>query len=115
MWATELAHDKSQRRPPLAGRKALRRGLKLTIQAVSRSTIRRTHGATIATVGKAIGQVVRQLLSHCAAKLEWSPCEVARTKADTIQTMMAESMALNKIGANRAGICILFSWISFAD
>jgi hypothetical protein len=83
----------------------------LRIQAVIRPTIPRTHGATTATVGKAIGQVVMQLLSHCAVKPAWIPCEIARTKADTIQTMMAESMALNKIGAKRAGIRILFSYV----
>lgn len=78
-------------------------------QAVTRPTIRRTQGATIATVGKATGHVVRQLLSHCAGNPECTPCEIARTKADTMQTMMAESKALKRIDAKREGIRILFS------
>jgi hypothetical protein len=78
-------------------------------QALSLPTIRRTQGATIATVGKATGHVVRQLLSHCARNPECTPCEIARTKADTMQTMMAESKALKRTGAKRAGIRISFS------
>jgi hypothetical protein len=35
---------------------------------VIRSTTLRTQGATIATVGKAMGQVVKQLLSHVERK-----------------------------------------------
>lgn len=57
----------------------------------------------MATVGKAIGQVVRQLLSHCAGSSEWIPCVVTRTKAETMQTMMAESSALKRIGEKRLG------------
>jgi hypothetical protein len=73
-------------------------------QAVIRPTTRRTHGATIATVGKAIGHVVAQLFSHCPGNPEVIPCVVARTNAETIATMMTESSALNRMGANRAGI-----------
>jgi hypothetical protein len=76
---------------------------------VMRPMIRRTQGATIATVGKAIGQVVTQLLSHCAGNPGWIPCEVMRTKAETMQTMMAESKALKRIGAKRVEIRISFS------
>lgn len=72
--------------------------------AVILLTIRRTQGATMATVGKATGQVVTQLLSHCAGNSEFTPCETARTKAETMQTIMAESKALKRIGAKRAGI-----------
>jgi glutathione S-transferase len=36
-------------------------------------TKRRTHGATRVTVGNATGQVVKQLLSHCATKPAWMP------------------------------------------
>ena len=63
-------------------------------QAVTRPTVRRTQGATIATVGNATGHVVMQLLSHCAGNPESISREIARTKADTMQTMMAESKAL---------------------
>ena len=69
------------------------------IQAVMRPTIRRTHGATIATVGKATGHVVKQLFIHCATKPDVIPCDTVRTKAETMQTMMIESNALNRIGA----------------
>ena len=37
------------------------------------------------------------------------PCEIARTKAETMPTMMAESKALKRVGAKRAGIRISFS------
>jgi hypothetical protein len=68
-------------------------------------------GATIATVGKATGHVVMQLFNHCIAKLELTPCETARTNAETMQTIMAESMALKRIGAKRAGIRMLFTYV----
>ncbi|GAA3530867.1 hypothetical protein GCM10022394_07680 [Zobellella aerophila] len=65
----------------------------------------------MATVGKAIGHVVKQLLSHCAGNPEWIPCETIRTKAETMQTIMAESKALKTTGAKRAGIRMLFSYV----
>jgi len=83
------------------------RRLLLRDQAVIRLTTRRTHGATIATVGKAIGHVVAQLFSHCSGNPEVIPCEVARTNAETIPTMTSESSALKRMGANRAGIRML--------
>jgi phospholipid N-methyltransferase len=83
--------------------------LQLPDYAVTLLTIRLTQGATIATVGKATGHVVRQLLSHCARNPECTPCEIARTKAETMQTMIAESKALKSIGAKRAGIRMSFS------
>src|SRR5690606_29457980 len=72
---------------------------RLAHHAVRRPTIRRTQGATRVTVGKATGQVVRQLLSHCAANPAWMPWLIASTKADRRPTMMAESKAPNRIGA----------------
>jgi len=77
--------------------------------AVNLDTNRLTHGATIATVGNAIGQVVAQLFNHCIANSEWKPCEVASTKADTMQTIMADRIALNRMGAKRAGMRMLLS------
>ena len=65
----------------------------------------------MATVGKATGHIVIQLLSHCAANPAWIPCEMESTKAETMQTIMAESRALKRMGAKRAGIRILFSYI----
>lgn len=79
-------------------------------QTVILPTIRRTQGATTATVGKATGHVVAQLLSHCVTNPACSPWEIISTKADTMQTMMAESNALKRMGAKRAGIRMLFSW-----
>lgn len=67
--------------------------------AVIPPTTRRTHGATIATVGNATGQVVIQLFSHCAGNSESIPCDMARTKAETMHTIIAESRALNRMGA----------------
>ncbi|MFT6475965.1 MAG: hypothetical protein ACJA1T_000732 [Zhongshania aliphaticivorans] len=61
-------------------------------------TICLTHGATIATVGNATGHVVMQLFSHCARKPVCSPCDMVSTNAETIQTIIAESRALNKSG-----------------
>ena len=78
-------------------------------QAVKRLTTRRTHGATKVTVGNATGQVVAQLLSHCAANPWWSPCVIAMTKPDTSATMIAESRAPKRIGAKRAGMRTSFS------
>jgi len=60
--------------------------------------MRRTQGATIATVGKAMGQVVMQLVIHCWMNPEWNPSDMARTKPETKKTMMAESRALNRSG-----------------
>lgn len=68
-----------------------------------------TIGATMATVGKATGQVVIQLLIHCPVNPEWIPCDRMRTNAETMQTIIAESKALKMIGAKRAGIRIVFS------
>ncbi|OWW19279.1 hypothetical protein AYR66_06965 [Noviherbaspirillum denitrificans] len=81
-------------------------------QAVRRVTTRRTQGATTATVGNAIGHVVAQLLSHCAINPAWMPRDMARTKAETMLTMMAESKALKRIGAKRDGIRMSFSWMN---
>lgn len=78
-------------------------------QAVSRVTNLRTRGATIATVGKATGHVVVQLFNHCAGKSGSIPCETNRTNADTMQTIMADSKALKRMGAKRAGMRIYFS------
>jgi hypothetical protein len=83
------------------------RNVALRDQAVIRPTTRRTHGATIATVGNAIGHVVAQLFSHCPGNPEEIPCVVARTNAETMATMMTESSALKRMGANRAGIRML--------
>ena len=69
-----------------------------------------SQGATTATVGKATGHVVTQLLSHCATKPACNPWEIISTNADTMQTMMAESNALKRMGAKRTGIRILFSY-----
>jgi len=65
----------------------------------------------MATVGKATGHVVTQLLTHCARSPEWNPCVVVRTKPETMHTMMAESRALKSNGANRAEIRIAFSFV----
>jgi len=83
------------------------RNVALRNQAVIRPTTRRTQGATIATVGKATGHVVAQLFSHCPGNPGVIPCEVARTNAETIATMMTESSALKRMGENRAGIRML--------
>lgn len=69
----------------------------------------------MATVGKAMGHVVKQLLNHCAGSAGEIPCEVMRTKAETMQTMMAESRALKRIGAKRAGIRMSFSYVSLLN
>lgn len=68
----------------------------------------RTNGATMATVGNATGQVVAQLFAHCAANPGCIPWETTRTKAETMQTMIAESKALKRMGAKRAGMRISF-------
>jgi hypothetical protein len=65
----------------------------------------------MATVGNATGHVVMQLFSHCAGNPESIPWEIPRTKADTMQTMIAESKALKSNGAKRAGIRISFSGV----
>jgi len=75
-------------------------------QAVIRFTKRLTKGATTATVGKAIGHAVTQLLTHCVRNPAVNPCDIKSTAAETIHTMMAESRALNRRGAKRAGIRI---------
>jgi hypothetical protein len=47
-----------------------------------------------------------QLFIHCAGNAASIPCVVARTKADTIATMMAERSPPKRTGAKRAGIRI---------
>src|SRR3569623_984947 len=74
-----------------------------------RPTTRRTQGATTSTAGNATGQVVTQLLHHCAGNPAPIPWAVARTKADTMATIMAESSAPKRIGAKRAEIRISIS------
>src|SRR3569623_998766 len=78
-------------------------------QAVMRPTTRRTQGATTSTAGNATGQVVTQLLNHCAGNPAPLPWAVARTKAATMATIMAESSAPKRIGAKRAEIRISIS------
>src|SRR5688572_17727412 len=72
-------------------------------------TMRRTHGATSVTVGKATGQVVTQLRSQSATKPPCSPRVVASTKAETTATMIADNKAPNINGARRAGIRTVIS------
>ena len=48
----------------------------------------------------------RSSLSHCAVNPGPTPLAVAMTKAETMATMIADSMAPKSMGANRAGICI---------
>jgi hypothetical protein len=66
--------------------------------------MRRTQGATIATVGNAIGHVLMQLKSHSVKKPGCKPRVVTSTKPDTMQTMIADNNALNRTGAKRVGI-----------
>ncbi len=64
----------------------------------TRAVALRTHGAMSVTVGKATGQVVAQLFSHCGRNSSCSPCVVARTNAETMATMIAERGAPKTIG-----------------
>jgi hypothetical protein len=41
------------------------------------------------------------------------PCEVARTNAETIATMMTDSSALKRMGAKRGGIRMLILLCKF--
>jgi hypothetical protein len=58
-------------------------------------------------VGKATGHVVTQLLNQCHRNPWWRPWLIARTTADTMPTMMAESKAPKRIGEKRFEIRIL--------
>ena len=81
----------------------------------ARQMVGERHKAAHRLVGQGVpqtveGHVVAQLLSHCVTNPACSPWEIISTKADTMQTMMAESNALKRMGAKRAGIRMLFSW-----
>jgi len=52
----------------------------------------------------ATGHVLTQLKSHSVRKPGCKPRVVINTKPETMQTMIADSSALNKTGAKRTGI-----------